>query len=277
LVCGTPAILNLAPARSGDRMFDIRQSDVHLWWLETQSLSEDVIASTDEILSPDERIRRDRFRFPSDRRDFALAHDLLRRSLSIYIATFKSVSPSDWRFKADAFGKPTIDSDDPNLSRLSFSLTHTRGLVACGVTLDAPLGVDVERANQSFDIMEIARAHYSATEAASIEALSPDRRRTRFTELWTLKEAYLKAIGTGLSGSLSSAAFAFEQPNTILFEIEGVRQPNWRFALIELDSISRLAVAMRWDASVNFVVFHDRRPSTRGEHRSGNLSHWLPE
>lgn len=245
-------------------MLDIGQSDVHLWYLCTEDLLEDTIITTDRTLSAEERARRDRFHFPSDRRDFAAAHDLLRRTLSIY----RDVSPADWRFKTNEYGKPSIDSVDPHLTSLSFSLTHTSGCVACGVTLRSAVGVDVERADRSQATMEIASRYFSLGEVDSLRKHSYETSRIKFTELWTLKEAYLKAIGVGLSGSLSSATFEFEEPNKIVFDCNGCGRVGWYFALFDLDAVTRLAVAARSDVRPDFTIFQGEDQTTHRQPHS---------
>jgi 4'-phosphopantetheinyl transferase len=74
------------------------------------------------------------------------------------------------------------------------------------------LGLDIERADRSLAVMEIANRHFSEKEAAWLRHCSDETRAVRFTELWTLKEAFLKATGVGLSGSLAIVSFRFEEP-----------------------------------------------------------------
>src|SRR5262249_16802022 len=153
-----------------------------------RSLDGDAVASLDKHLSLEERVRRDRFYFGPDRRDFTIAHDLLRRALSKH----GDVRPSDWRFDVNNYGKPSIESLDPQTRALSFSLSHTRGCVACAITSNALLGIDVERIDRSQRVQEIADRFFSKEEATWLGRCSDDLRHIRFTELWTLKEAFIK-------------------------------------------------------------------------------------
>src|SRR5262249_14109583 len=160
----------------------------------------------DRYLSTEERIRRDQLRNEVDRRDFTIAHDLLRRALSKH----GDVRPSDWRFDVNNYGKPSIESVDPQTRALSFSLSHTRGCVAFAITSNALLGIDVERIDRSQRAQEIADRFFSKEEATWLSRYSGDLRNIHFTELWTLKEAFIKAIGVGLSVSPSIISFQFE-------------------------------------------------------------------
>ena len=125
-------------------MAALNESDLYIWYRSTTSLDGETVKSADQHLSIEERARRDRLHFGADRRDFTIAHDLLRRALSRYV----DMPPTDWRFATNKYDKPSIESIDPQVRALSFSLSYTRGCVACAITLNAPLGVDVERIDQ---------------------------------------------------------------------------------------------------------------------------------
>ena len=92
---------------------------------------------------------------------------------------------------------------------LAFSLTHTRGLVACAVTRGHAVGIDVEGIRPVPSAQHIADTRMTASEAASLASCAPEDLETRFLELWTLKEAYSKALGLGLQLPLDSRAFGF--------------------------------------------------------------------
>ncbi len=233
---------------------NIRPSEVHLRYRKTACLTGGDTTAADRYLSIEERARRDRFQFAADRRDFTIAHDLLRRTLSFY----GNVSPADWRFTANEYGKPSIDSGDPDLAAISFSVSHTKGCVACGVTLGEPLGVDLELTDRPLSVNEIADRYFSQEEAAWLRQYSDGMRRGRFTELWTLKEAFLKAIGVGLSGSLASASFRFEEPRRIMFTLpRNIECTAWHFALFDLGSCTRLGVAVCGRRQPQFTVRED--------------------
>ena len=145
--------------------------------------------------------------FAEDRRDYTLAHDLLRRCLSAY----RPVEPGAWDFQADAAGKPYLRSDPT----LSFNLSHTRQLVACAIAAGAPVGIDVERAARLVDAGAIAGRYFSTFEVASLARCRDDAHRLRFLELWTLKESFVKAVGVGLTMPLDSMSFALDDEHAV--------------------------------------------------------------
>jgi 4'-phosphopantetheinyl transferase len=209
--------------------------EVHLWHRLTEPTGGTVHEFEEHVLSPEESARRDRYRFEPDRRDYAVAHDLLRRSLSRYGAT----PPHAWRFGVGANGKPFLSD-----AGLSFNLSHTRGLVACGIARAMPVGIDVERTDRQIQTATLAERFFSAPEAASLGRGSTNA-GDRFFDLWTLKEAFIKAIGTGLSQPLNSFSFDLDRDDrSIGFAAPGFDAAEWQFALYAPLPDARLAVAV---------------------------------
>jgi 4'-phosphopantetheinyl transferase len=218
--------------------------DVHIWYRVTEALDDTAVQAEVAQLSPDERARAQRFVFPRDRRDFAAAHALLRRVLS----TYDDVPPDAWTFVAEANGKPSLAPEHGGT--LAFNLSHTHGLVACAVTRDAHVGVDVECVERVGDGRDIAARYFAARELSQLDACAEDRRAARFIELWTLKEAYLKAIGSGLGQPLNTFAFTFDDPGGIRFSAPPDAAPAaWTFALFAPSPRHRLALAARSDGA----------------------------
>lgn len=200
-----------------------------------------------EVLGSDERAALDRLHFWHHRRDYAVAHDLLRRSLSRYAP----VRPEAWTFSRTAFGKPYLPDGE-----LCFNLSHTSGLVACAVTRAISVGIDVERIDPAIDCESVARHLFSAAEMTALTTCRADR-RTRFFELWTLKEALLKAVGVGLAQPLRTVSFGLDGHESSIRFIPraGYEAAHCQFALYAPSADARLAVAalgslhpVRWRA-----------------------------
>lgn len=143
------------------------------------------------LLSDDERQRFARFRFENDRQLYLVAHALLRVALSRHA----NIEPCAWQFLTGSHGRPEIDKSQ---SRLRFSLSHTRGLAACAIILERDIGLDVEYLTADAPI-EVAEQFFSARERRDLLCAGSDVRAAFFLEYWTLKEAYAKARGLGLS------------------------------------------------------------------------------
>jgi len=202
-------------ARFQDSTEALADDEVCVWLAETAAWS----APEDRqrlmrLLSEEERARSQRFHFDQDRLAFLVAHGLVRMALSRYAP----VAPAEWTFSADSYGKPSVATP---ASTLSFSLSHTRALVACAVVRGRPVGVDVEDASRPAPL-EIAERYFVPAERRDIFAADPDQRTRRFFEYWTLKEAYVKACGLGLSLPLDR------------FELRRDADSSWRIAFVPL-------------------------------------------
>jgi 4'-phosphopantetheinyl transferase len=204
------------------------------------------------LLDDRERARCRLLIFEEDRACFVAAHALLRRTLS----AVEPVDPRAWRFSAPAGGRPEIEAPAVH-PRLRFSLSHTAGLVACAVTCERDVGLDVERAFPRPGSAALAERRFSASEKRRLAVLPQGEAQALFFDLWTLKEAYAKARGLGLRLPLDSASFAIEPgaPPAVSFpDGHGEDPRTWRFALLEPGPGYRIAVAARAEAGSRLQV-----------------------
>jgi 4'-phosphopantetheinyl transferase len=175
----------------------------------------DALSPADEALylswlSPAERARLDGFRFDRDRRQHLVGRALLRAALSRHTG----VDPRAWVFGAGAHGKPHVEQPVP--SPVAFNVAHAAGLVVCAVAAVEELGVDVEKIDAIDDPLTLAETACSPPERARLEALPASHRAAHFATLFTLKEAYLKARGLGLSVPLAALTISLEGPSPAL-------------------------------------------------------------
>ena len=157
------------------------------------------------FLSAEEQAKADRFVQAHDRDAYVAAHALTRKTLSDFYAR----APQDWRFVFNAQGKPRVDAQDDS-ARLSFNLSHTQGFVALAVALDRDVGVDVERMAPARADKDVARHLFAASEYAAFLNAPEAERAEAFFDFWTLKEAYIKAVGLGVALPLQDFAFTRE-------------------------------------------------------------------
>ena len=211
---------------------NLPEGDVHLWVaFPDEWAAPSQIASACDILNGDEIARMERFLFPEHRHLFLVSHFLVRTALSHYW----DLPPGAWRFMNDVNGRPLIDPVAEPVS-LSFSLAHTAGMAVVGVARGSEIGVDVEQTGRRVDAAGLSRRFFSPEEVAALENLPSGRMEEQFPLYWTLKEAYIKALGLGLSHPLDSFAFHLtgESPYRIDFSAVDPQDPEkWRFALIE--------------------------------------------
>ncbi len=154
------------------------------------------------LLSAEEQAKADRFAFAHDRNAYVAAHALTRKTLS----GFYPRAAQDWAFSFNAQGKPRIDARDES-ARLTFNLSHTSGFVAVAVALDRDVGVDVERIAPARADTDVARHLFAPSEDEAFLAEPEAGRAEAFFDFWTLKEAYIKAVGLGVALPLKDFAF----------------------------------------------------------------------
>jgi 4'-phosphopantetheinyl transferase len=188
------------------------------------SPSIDVVARWYACLDGPERAHADRFHFREDGETYIAAHWLMRTAL----ASIASLPPRNWRFITEKMGKPRID---PAIGRakLQFNLSHTRGFVACAITIDSEIGIDVEALNRRDVTVDIAERFLSPSEVIILRSMAEERKHDTFFRFWTLKEAFIKATGEGLSRPLDSFSFALD-PVSISFGPDDTdRAKGWQF------------------------------------------------
>lgn len=130
-------------------------------------------------------------------------------------------------------------------TRLTFNRSHTNGLVACAVGHEVDIGVDVEEVGRVDDELALAERFFSRNEAAALAACDRAVRSTRFTEVWTLKEAFIKATGEGLLCPLDRFWFAFGPEASLSFGAQvSATHEQLCFALFAPTPRHRMAIAI---------------------------------
>jgi 4'-phosphopantetheinyl transferase len=171
--------------------------EAHVWRTPLEQPAERV----DEFLrtlDDDERARASRYHFDKHRRHFVVARGVLRLLLGRYL----DARPEDMSFSYGSHGKPSL-AGKHRASLLRFNASHSGELAVYSFVQEYEIGVDVEYVKSNFATEEIAERFFSASEIETLTALPKPGRAAEFFRLWTRKEAYIKAIGTGLSHPLN--------------------------------------------------------------------------
>ncbi len=220
---------------------DPLEDAVHLWFVHPEGWKGDEAqARLLSLLSPAERERWEAFRFSRDRLLYLTAHGMLRCVLSRY----GGLSPRQWRFVTNRYGRPEIVAAQ-NRRSLRFNLSHTAGLAVCLVNRVFDAGVDVERNDRLDDPLSIADRYFSPLEVRDLRRRPREEHRERFFTLWTLKEAYIKARGMGLSIPLHHFSFEIGDRIGISFDPALRDDPSrWHFEVFHPTPHHTLACAL---------------------------------
>ena len=218
----------------------VKPVNVTIWWMEFDSPSANTVAQWGACLDSVETVRSTRYRFEEDRLSYMAAHWLLRAAL----ASIARRPATSWRFVAEKLGKPAIDPE-LGLPGYEFNLSHTRGFVACAVCLGAKVGIDVEALAPERADLDNATNFFNPAEVMILHSKPVEQQPFVFFRLWTLKEAFIKATGEGLSRSLDSFSFSLD-PVSIAFPSDDTDEAaQWQFAEIRPTTRHLLAVAVR--------------------------------
>ncbi|MCS1411398.1 MAG: 4'-phosphopantetheinyl transferase sfp [Verrucomicrobia subdivision 3 bacterium] len=179
-------------------------SGVDLWWIRSDDPLFDDLSDHD-CLSSEETERAHRFRFERDRRSYHVSHWCKRLILSRYLG----VAPGELRFTQGQYGKPALVEGSVS-SSLPFNLSHSKGFTLVAVGGNVEVGVDVELLQTAERMTSIFNRFASDAEKASIDVVQPRGDLGRWmTAWWVGKEAFIKAVGRGLSLPLDQFSIGF--------------------------------------------------------------------
>lgn len=216
--------------------------EVHVWRLALDQ-PDDVLTEFRRTLDADELERAGRFHFEKHRRHFVVGRGGLRYVLSRYL----DAKPEELRFTYGAFGKPALVGGE-----LRFNMSHSHGVALFAVAEDRELGVDVEHIRADFASEEIARRFFSPVEVAAFNALRQDEQVAAFFRCWSRKEAYIKAIGRGLSEPLDAFDVTLA-PGEAAALLRASGQDVSRWSMFDLDVGKDYSAALLVEAPVSQI------------------------
>jgi len=219
---------------------------VTVWTMQVDAPSSAVLARWRAVLSSDELSCAERYHSDIDRHAYIAAHALLRGLLE----TVGRRPAASWEFRAEETGKPQIIAPAQGTT-LQFSLSHARGFVACGVARGFALGIDAESRDRRPTEKDVVQAILAPAEVALLNDAPDELRHEKFLCLWTLREAYVKATGTGIRLPREDFWFALE-PLGIRFEDGTGDASQWQFFMWS-EARHLLALAVNRDQPVNLV------------------------
>ena len=234
-------------------------NQIHLWSVDTVLPNEHQHSS----LSAAEQAHYERIRAPRIKQQYWQARWAVRQALSCYVP---EVSPSLWQFTRNAYGRPALRA--PSLALpLDFNISHTRGALVMAFAAQGAIGIDVEYTRRQCRALAVAQRYFSCSEVAALRRLPPEQQRARFFDLWTLKEAYIKACGMGLAIPLGSFSFNFVTPELeISFDARRQDHPErWRFWRLPLGQTHQIALALGSTARGQAVEIEGLRLQADGQ------------
>jgi 4'-phosphopantetheinyl transferase len=209
-------------SQSGDSIIAQHSvSGITVWLLFLDTIPDKLWRKIDNLLDASEHERAARFHFIRDARQYKAAHALKRLMLT---ASGGAELPRKWKFESGRWGKPRVTAHPgPH-----FNLSHCEGLVACAVSWEVDVGVDVERVDRDI-LVESSARYFSPTEQEQLRRLRAAERTIAFFRLWTAKEAASKALGLGLSLPLDALSFGLDPLRITNAQLGFGAPSSWRF------------------------------------------------
>jgi len=179
--------------------------EIHVWYVKPEAIrGKMVLDACLDALSEQEQEQCQRFRFSGDSHHYLVSHAMVRYALSEYF----DMRPREWVFSLSDRGRPEVANH--GLPSIRFNLSHTKGLAACVVCLSSDCGVDVERIFGRHNPVGVAKRMFSTAEYEHMLQLHDQEQLEYFFTRWTLREAYVKARGIGISFPMHKLNFTVE-------------------------------------------------------------------
>lgn len=182
---------------SPPKPLEIKIHQIHLWRAEFDAGCYDA-AAAEKVLADQELQRAARLVQENHRQRFCFSRLALRHILSQYL----SIAPQEIHFLTGPHGKPFVK----NKINITFNMSHSRDLIVYAVTRDDEVGIDIEWMNPRYHYQAIAKRFFAAEEYEYWRSSPPSQQAPIFYQIWTRKEAYLKALGLGLYQSLDEVS-----------------------------------------------------------------------
>ena len=176
----------------------LHRGEIHVW-RQKHDVASTVLEAFNKLLSDEERDRARRFRFDEGRNEYIASRGTLR----VLLGAYQRTAADQLQFAYTEFGRPVL-ADASQYEPIEFNLSHSGGLTLLAFARHHRIGIDVEEVRTTFDPTEIAENYFSQAERRILRTLPPKLRHEAFFRCWTRKEAFIKALGDGLSHSLDA-------------------------------------------------------------------------
>jgi 4'-phosphopantetheinyl transferase len=170
----------------------LQEGEIHVWYAKLDQ-SMPSVDNIKHLLTTAEKSRVERFHFDRDKIRYIGAHAILKILLSYYLDT----RPHSINFQAGRYGKPALNKIK-HKGGLRFNMSHSEGIALYAITRNCEIGIDIEKIREIPEADNIVKRFFSKNEIKKYYTAPNSRKREFFFEIWTRKEAFTKAIGSGL-------------------------------------------------------------------------------
>lgn len=225
-----PDIVSVSRRECIQQTWNLALDQVHIWHIPFNECFIDA-----KILSPDEILRAEEYKFEIHKNRFMMYRCALRQILSFYY----DKSPQELMFGYTEYGKPYVLAGSP---QLQFNLSHSDEMAVLGLAKSSFIGVDVEYIKPFNEMQSIAKQFFAEAEFCKFISIPEKDKLEAFYNIWTRKEAFVKAVGEGLSYPLDKFTVSFcENEPPMIIEIDNAETEamEWTLKSFNLETKSK--------------------------------------
>jgi 4'-phosphopantetheinyl transferase len=209
-------------------------------WRASLDQPEELVARLSQTLNTEEQARAQRFHFERHRRRFTVGRAVLRWIVGYYL----KIAADEVQFDYSSHGKPALAAVH-HQDTFQFNLSHSQTVGLYAFTHCRKIGIDVEHDHEMKDMEGIASRFFSSREHHKLRQVPAEKRREAFFNCWTRKEAYIKAIGDGLSSPLDRFDVSLAPGDSPqLLSIDGDPQKAALWSVIAFNPVPGYAAAI---------------------------------
>jgi len=189
------------------KTLDLSSDHIDIWLCHLKDLSKNI----DEfysLLAKDERERADKLKIEDKRKQYIITRGSLRQRLG----SLTNLEPKDFVFEYMEHGKPVL-ANDPRYADITFNISHSNDFSLIAITLKQVIGIDIEKINPDSDHQQLVTRFFSMVEQSEFQALPEKIKAKAFCACWTRKEAFIKAVGDGVSYGLDNFDVSIDPEN----------------------------------------------------------------
>ena len=176
----------------------LSRDHVDIWFYDLKILSTD-INNFYSILSVDERVRADKLKVEDKKQQYIISRGCLRQRLGL----LTNIDPEDFVFEYLEHGKPVL-INDARFADITFNVSHSSDFALIAISQKQNIGIDIEKVNHKLDHQALVTRFFSEIEQSEFLTIAEANKAKAFCACWTRKEAFIKAIGDGITYGLDT-------------------------------------------------------------------------
>lgn len=226
----------------------LSENEIHIWLVDLETQLQNLKAYW-SYLSKIEQSRAIKFRFESHKNNYIIRTGILRILLSNHLMC----QPNEIEFEVGEFGKPKL-----NNSTLTFNLSHSKSKALIALTQNIEIGIDLEYIDASIDAKTIAIHFFSNDEMKQLYTLNNENLADEFFNIWSKKEAFIKAIGTGLTYPLDAFDVSLDTlEKKALTRIKNSTKEAQKWNLFSIKTFNNYAGAIAYKGKAKQIHYYN--------------------